>query len=201
LIYTWAIYTVPDTIITTTADGVATVYLDGNRQQVAGGTGFFIDDGYGVLTNYHVIEKGKYFKAQSIVSGKTLSDGYVDDSNRACDLAVLRFRAYTNMYLDNTNDPALNLCQLFLAEDSSKMEEGDRVIVVGNPQGFLGTVVEGLISAIRMNGALCQISAPISPGSSGSPVFNEDGYVIGIATMMMANGQRMASEAQLQLLE
>ena len=70
--------------------------MDGNRQQVAGGTGFFIDDGYGVLTNYHVIEKGKYFKAQSIVSGKTLSDGYVDDSNRACDLAVLRFRGYTN---------------------------------------------------------------------------------------------------------
>ena len=65
------------------------------------------------------------------------------------------------------------------------------MIVMGNPRGLLGTVVEGLISAIRMNGALFQISAPISEGSSGSPVFNEDGYVIGIATMMMTKGQNL----------
>jgi S1-C subfamily serine protease len=141
--------------------------LDENHRPVTSGTGFFIDDGCGVLTNFHVIEKGKYFTAQLISTGKTLSDGYLDDSNRACDLAVLRFRGYNDGW-KNIHDPELNFNQLYLADDSSVMQEGDRMIVVGNPRGLLGTVVEGLISAIRLNGALFQISAPISEGSSGS---------------------------------
>jgi len=78
------------------------------------------------------------------------------------------------------------------------MQEGDKVIVVGNPEGFVGTVVECLISAIRMNGALFQISAPISEGSSGSPVFNEDGYVVGIATMMMTKQRVLCQRLEIR---
>jgi S1-C subfamily serine protease len=68
--------------------------LDDNDHPIKSGTGFFIDELCGVLTNYHVIEKGKHFTAQIISSGKTLSNGYLDDSNRSCDVAVLRFPGY-----------------------------------------------------------------------------------------------------------
>jgi S1-C subfamily serine protease len=164
--------------------------LDDKRQLVMSGTGFFVDDGLSVLTNYHLVQNGKYFEAEIISSGRRMLSGYIADSNRMCDLAVLRFPAYADGW-KNINDPELDFTNLFFAYDSSVMREGDRVIVVGNPEGLYGTVSEGLISSIRMRGALLQISAPLSEGSSGSPVFNEDGFVIGIATMSMTNGQNL----------
>jgi hypothetical protein len=59
--------------------------------------------------------------------------------------------------------------------------EGQNVIVVGNPQGFSGTVSTGIVSGIRDNGNLLQFTAPVSNGSSGCPVLNEDAEVIGLA--------------------
>jgi S1-C subfamily serine protease len=164
--------------------------LDQDRHPVMHGTGFFIDDGGGVLTNYHVVEHGKYFEAEIIDSGRKMLDGSVSDSNRLCDLAVLRFPAYKDGW-KNITDPDLFFEQLFLATDSSLVQEGDRVIVVGNPEGLRGTAAEGIVSSVRMRGALFQISAPVSEGSSGSPVFNEGGYVIGIATMSAKKGQNL----------
>jgi hypothetical protein len=64
--------------------------------------------------------------------------------------------------------------------DSDWERIGERVYVYGNPQGMEGTFNDGMLSAWRMNGALMQISAPIDSGSSGSPVFNQYGLVIGI---------------------
>jgi S1-C subfamily serine protease len=53
--------------------------LDQDRRPVMHGTGFFIDDGAGVLTNYHVVERGKYFEAEIIDSGRKMLDGSVSD--------------------------------------------------------------------------------------------------------------------------
>lgn len=53
-------------------------------------------------------------------------------------------------------------------------------MVIGNPATYTGTVSDGLISAFRENRSLMQISAPISPGSSGSPVMDEQGRVIAV---------------------
>ncbi len=164
--------------------------LDDEHHPVMHGTGFFIDDGAGVLTNYHVVEHGKYFEAEIISSGRKMLEGYVSDSNRLCDLAVLRFPAYKDGW-KNLTDPDLFFKQLYLADDSNLVQEGDRVIVVGNPEGLRGTAAEGIVSSVRMRGTLFQISAPVSEGSSGSPVFNEDGYVIGIATMSVTKGQNL----------
>ena len=64
---------------------------------------------------------------------------------------------------------------------------GAKVIAIGNPQGrFTGSVTDGIISAIRKdnNFTLIQTDAAISPGSSGGPLFNEQGEVIGITTMI-----------------
>lgn len=62
-------------------------------------------------------------------------------------------------------------------------------IVVGNPNGLTGSVSDGIISAFRENRSLIQITAPISQGSSGSPVMDEMGDVIGVATLENTQGQ------------
>jgi Trypsin-like peptidase domain len=71
---------------------------------------------------------------------------------------------------------------LRLGESANKVE-GERVIVIGNPTGLTGTVSDGIIAAFRENHSFIQITAPISPGSSGSPVLDEGGNVIGVATL------------------
>ena len=72
-----------------------------------------------------------------------------------------------------------------LLGNSDTVRIGDTVYVVGNPDGYVGTFSDGLVSAIRSDGAgwgkgaLIQITAPISIGSSGGPVLNSQGEVIG----------------------
>ena len=73
-------------------------------------------------------------------------------------------------------------------------QEGEFVVVVGNPYGLEGSVSNGIVSAVREipgYGKIIQITAPISPGSSGSPVVNMLGQVIGVATLQAAEGQSL----------
>jgi S1-C subfamily serine protease len=67
--------------------------------------------------------------------------------------------------------------------NSDAVQVGDSVYAVGNPQGLEGTFSQGIISSVRELGSkkLLQITAPISPGSSGGPVLNEKGEVIGVS--------------------
>jgi S1-C subfamily serine protease len=69
--------------------------------------------------------------------------------------------------------------------------EGQRVLVIGNPEGLEGTVSDGIISAFRSGRSMIQITALISPGSSGSPVLDETGQVIGMATLVSKEGQSL----------
>jgi len=75
--------------------------------------------------------------------------------------------------------------------DSTDKVEGEKVIVIGNPTGFLGTVSEGIISGFREDRSLIQFTAPISYCSSGSPVMDENGQVIGVATWLSEPGQNL----------
>jgi hypothetical protein len=69
-----------------------------------------------------------------------------------------------------------------------------RAYVIGAPKGYAFSISDGLISQIRsMQGFLqYQLSCPISPGSSGSPVFNQRGEVIGIASWTKAGAQNLS---------
>jgi hypothetical protein len=93
------------------------------------------------------------------------------------DLALLKFSAH--------DAPWLKLGR------SDTAVEGQRVLVIGNPTGLQGTVSDGLIAAFRQNHSLIQITAPISPGSSGSPVLDESGLVVGVATLQRVEGQNL----------
>src|SRR5581483_10687676 len=71
----------------------------------------------------------------------------------------------------------------------------DEVVAIGNPLGLELTVSNGILSGIRSNEKhdykLLQITAPISPGSSGGPLFNMAGEVIGITTMYLKGGENL----------
>ena len=145
------------------------------------GSGFIVHDGQ-IATNYHVIDnmsvggvrlvgKEEIYPIEAILAG---------DKER--DLATIK--------VAGIDAPALPL------GDSDTVEVMDTVYVAGNPQGFEGTVVPGNISAIRQSKDLVplkffQMTAPISKGSSGGPVFNEKGEVIGVSFATFLNGQNL----------
>jgi serine protease Do len=93
------------------------------------------------------------------------------------DLALLKFAA--------TGVPYLKLAS------SVHVAEGQRVIVIGRPEKLEETVSDGIISAFQNNRSSIQITAAFSPGSSGSPVLDESGQVIGIATSTTKEGQNL----------
>jgi Tfp pilus assembly protein PilF len=149
---------------------------DQQNNLLKGGTGFFISSDGKLLTNYHVISGGS-----SIVAKTPAGDLYYLKSVVAAsefdDVAELQFLATDVPYL--------------VLGSSSSAVEGQRVLVIGNPEGLEGTVSDGIISAFRAGRSMIQITAPISPGSSGSPVLDESGNVIGIATLVFKEGQNL----------
>jgi hypothetical protein len=143
---------------------------------VSSGTGFFITSDGLLLTNYHVIKNAR------TVGARTPSGAYYPFSGAwmrlpNVDIAILKFDANDVSYLQ--------------LDSNVQVEEGQRVLVIGNPEGLQGTVSDGLVAAIRENGQYIQITAPISHGSSGSPVLNEQGQVIGVATLILVDGQNL----------
>jgi len=144
------------------------------------GSGFFISQNGDVITNYHVL-KGAESAEVKTSDGKTytISDIVaVDGKNDIIRLSV--------------NIPSKYVLPLSLSETTPEI--GERIIVYGSPLGLEKTLSDGIISAIREvpgYGKLIQITAPISPGSSGSPVLNMQGEVIGIASFQFIEGQNL----------
>jgi len=144
------------------------------------GSGFFINQNGDVITNYHVIQGASSAEIKT-ADEKTYPITYivaVDEQNDLIRLSV--------------NIPSKSVYPLSL--NKTIPEVGERIIVYGSPLGLENTVSDGIVSAIRDipdYGRIIQITAPISPGSSGSPVLNMNGEVIGIATFQMIEGQNL----------
>jgi Trypsin-like peptidase domain/TPR repeat/Tetratricopeptide repeat len=155
---------------------VEIVTLDQQKKILKTGTGFFISPDGVLLTNYHVISGGSSIMAQTPNGAMYVLKSVVATSE-TYDVAELQFFA--------TDVPCLSL------GSSTSAVEGQRVLVIGNPEGLEGTVSDGIISAFRSGRTKIQITAPISPGSSGSPVLDESGSVIGIATQVSKEGQNL----------
>ena len=140
------------------------------------GTGFFVTSKGLLITNYHVVQGGTSIVAVSLTGDYYKAPGSSAHRVKDLDICLVHF--------PTTNNPHLELKNV-------ETVEGQRVLVIGNPEGLQGTVSDGIVSAIRADGDLIQITAPISHGSSGSPVLNEDGEVIGIATSIFKEGQNL----------
>lgn len=145
-----------------------------NGKFVAQGSGFLIGANE-IVTNAHVASAGKVFVNVGQARIQT-TDVAIDDAN---DLAILRVDA-------ELSAPALVLA-------SGSPSPGDPVFVISNPEGLTRTISQGILSGLRVvrGRELLQITAPISPGSSGGPVFDAPGQVIGVAVAQLEEGQNL----------
>ena len=154
------------------------VLQDEDGKTIGSGTGFLISSDGLLVTNHHVIAEAKVIIAKA-ENGGLFPVRKVVATDIRNDLAILQ--------LDGKDLPCLTL-----APDGSA-EVGTRIAVVGSPLGLEGSLTEGIISARRkMPGEkrdVLQISAPISKGSSGSPVLDAQGHVVGVASFLLLDGQ------------
>ena len=156
---------------------VAIETFDARGEKLSRGSGFFIESDR-IVTNRHVIE-GAYRAEIHSSTGTVFAVKSVLAVDAEGDIAVLKIDA-----------PTTNIRPLPL--DKTSPQEGESVVVIGNPLGLEGSVTNGIVSAVRdipTFGRIIQITAPISAGSSGSPVVNMQGQVIGIATLQITGGQ------------
>ena len=149
----------------------ATVYLemqDKNGKTLGIGSGFFVQPNL-IATNYHVIEGAAKGTAKLVGKYTTYNIEGVTTTDKVNDLALLKVTAY-------------GIKPLSLG-DSDTVRIGETVYVAGNPKGLEGTFSDGIISSRRDKYAKesLQMTAPISPGSSGGPVLNRKGEVIGVS--------------------
>jgi S1-C subfamily serine protease len=185
----WEKSTAPSTIglISEQMPAIATVYVYNDRGKLFGqGSGFLITgDGVGV-TNFHVI-KDAFSADVKLGDGRLFDLLAVHGYNEDRDIAVFQLGRKTSHGVE----PAKNLPYLNLS--SEEVHLGDRITAVGSPEGLSNTVSDGLVSAIRTEDAeqFIQITAPISPGSSGGPVFNVKGEVVGITSFQSKEGQNL----------
>ena len=150
----------------------------GNKRGL--GTGFFINSQGHIVTNYHVIlgAEQAFVKTQE---GRRYPVKRILAENKEADLALIAADIPTSAVTP--------------VEVTGKLPEvGEKIYVIGHPMGLEKTVSEGIVSAIRKLpklGDIIQITAPISPGSSGGPVFNSTGRVIGVARATFRTGQNL----------
>jgi S1-C subfamily serine protease len=152
---------------------------DARDRKIASGSGFVIFQPFLMATNYHVIEDAAYVIAVSDDADKYFIDE-VCVSDKKQDLAVLRF------------EPSGAVRPLdYDADDPLKRSQA--VVAIGSPAGLKNTVSIGNISAIydQGNKNWIQFTAPISSGSSGGALLNDQGKVIGITTATYASTQNV----------
>lgn len=160
---------------------VSVLTYDGKGEPLISGSGFFIRPGE-VVTNLHVIRAAQRVEIHTLDGkGRTYPVTGALAIDEEADLALL------NVSLpDERSHP--------LAMTNALPEEGEQVFVIGNPLRLEGSVSDGIVSAVREVpdlGRIIQITAPVSHGNSGSPLFNMRGQVIGIVTVKVTNGQNI----------
>jgi serine protease Do len=143
------------------------------------GTGFVVRKDGWIATNLHVIAGASELRVATPDRHEyPVIDVLAVDEAR--DLALVRIDAKD--------------MGVVVLGDSDSVRAGDAVVAIGHPLGFVDTVSNGLVSAVRAVDpglTLLQISAPIAPGSSGGPLFSDRGEVIGVATALINEGQNL----------
>jgi hypothetical protein len=159
---------------------VSIVMSDKKGHPIAQGSGFLISKDGRIVTNYHVIKSGSSAVIK-LPDGASFPVEGVLVSDKHRDVAIIKahgsdFRALT-------------------LGDSDRLQVGEEVVAIGSPLSLESTVSNGIVSGIRTveeeGGKFLQITAPISPGSSGGPLFNMSGKVVGITTAGLRGGENL----------
>ena len=159
---------------------VSIVMSDKDGRPIAQGSGFLIRKDGHIVTNYHVIKTGSSAFAK-LPNGALFAVDGVLASDKDRDVAIIK--AHGNDF------------RTLALGDSDRLQVGEEVVAIGNPLSLESTVSNGIVSAIRAvedeGGKFVQITAPISPGSSGGPLFNMAGEVVGITTSHIKGGENL----------
>ena len=159
---------------------VVIVTYNKEGSMIGQGTGFFVNKEGDVITNFHVLEEASRAVIRT-TDGKEYAVQKVLAEDREGDLIRVSVEI---------SEEAVRPLPI-----STRLPEvGEKVIVIGTPLGLDKTVSDGIVSAVRdipAFGKIIQLTAPISPGSSGSPVINMKGEVVGIATFFVVAGQNL----------
>lgn len=153
---------------------------DAEKKKIGIGSGFFVDKGGILITNYHVLD-GAYAANVTTYDGREYPIQGVLAYSKTADLIKVTL-----------NIPEKSVHKVEVTPDVPEIAE--RILVVGSPLGLDQTVSVGIVSAVREFpnvGKIFQMSAPASRGSSGSPVINMDGKVIGVVSFIVEPGQNL----------
>jgi len=132
------------------------------------GTGFFVSKSGYVMTNAHVVSDAARIYIRTLDEGRYRAE--VIDTNERLDIALIR------LVTGKKNFPAVKI------GDSNKVRKGDSILMIGNPLGidYEHSALTGIISGFNRREGSMQLSIPSYPGSSGSPVFDRKGKVVGV---------------------
>ncbi|MFI5059338.1 MAG: S1C family serine protease [Candidatus Acidiferrales bacterium] len=159
---------------------VSIVMSDKDGSPIAQGSGFLISNDGVILTNYHVIAEGSSAVVKLPEGAFYVVDGVLA-FDKARDVAVIKAHG------DNFRTLTLG--------NSDRLQVGEEVVAIGNPLSLESTVSNGIVSGLRTvekeGGKFLQITTPISPGSSGGPLFNMGGEVVGITTLYLKGGENL----------
>lgn len=153
--------------------------FDRGGKRLGQGSGFFINKNGHIISNRHVFQGAH--SAVAKVPGRSYGVKEFLAEDVASDLILL------SVVRDYSRTPSLPISE-------NIPEVGESIVVIGNPLGLEATVSNGIVSARRQLdpfGTVIQITSPISPGSSGSPVLNMWGEVVGVATFQFRQGQNL----------
>jgi tetratricopeptide (TPR) repeat protein len=171
----------PDLVRRVKPSVVSVLTYDAKDQPLISGSGFFVRPGE-VVTNLHVINGARRVEIHTLEGkGRTYPVAGALAVDEEADLALLKVEL-----------PAERSRPISLS--AALPAEGEQVFVIGNPLRLEGSVSDGIVSAVREVpdvGRVIQITAPVSHGNSGSPLFNMRGQVIGIVTVKVTNGQNI----------
>lgn len=161
-------------------DAVVVIFAyDYSDELVAQGSGVVLNDKGYVVTNYHVLSGNDRLE---IMHGDEIIP-YVDIIGIDVEKDILILKIEEKKF------------PLVYIGDVKKLKVGQRVYAIGSPMGFENTLSEGIISGLRsydeLNKNYIQITASISPGSSGGAVLNDKGELIGISTSSVVEGQNL----------
>ncbi len=150
---------------------------DGQRQDQ--GSGYVASADGTVVTNYHVVRAARSLQVHFPSGGPSFNVDSLLAYDIDNDIAAFQI-------------PGLSVPPLE-TEVAEQPKVGDRVVAIGAPLGLESTVSEGIISALREVGTaqIIQTTVPVSPGSSGGPLLDEYGKVIGLTTAQMTNAQNL----------
>lgn len=135
--------------------------------EISTGTGIVVGKNGEILTSAHVVDDGANIEVRTS-QGEIYKGDILFKPKNQSDLMLIKIKPKSSL-------PVIKF------GDSSVLRVGQKVLAVGNPFGFSGTLTTGIISRIDYEKNKIQTDAAINPGSSGGPIVNADGEVIGIS--------------------